>query len=209
MSSDPTEKRFRGTDALIAGVVLAIELFDAYGSLGGDPLDPVAGWNTAQNTDPWAFVLVLLGCGALYWRRTHPVTTLAVATAAFSVFLLRDFELGMFLAPMVAFYTVAALGRERFPALLAGTVCMSATVGWLYTRTSEITDAGVGVLAWVAFGSVILIFFAGSYVAGELVRCHRLLSSYRDAGTASELTRLETDGRATQEAAQVERGGDA
>lgn len=209
MSPNPTGQRFRVTDALMAGVVLAIELFDAHGSLDGEPLDPVAGWNTTQNTDLWAFVLVLLGCGALYWRRTRPVTTLAVATVAFSLFVLRDFELGMFLAPMVALYTVAALGRARLPALLAGVVCLSASMWWLYTRTSEVTDPGVGVLAWVAFGSVILIFFAGAYVAGELMRCHRLLSSYRDAGTASEPTRLEMDGRATQEAAQGERGGDA
>jgi hypothetical protein len=209
MSSDPTRQRFRVTDALIAGVVLAIELFDAYGSLDGEPMDPVAGWNTTQNTDLWAFVLVLLGCGALYWRRTRPVTTLAVATAAFAVFVLRDFELGMFLAPMVALYTVAALGRERLPALLAGLVCMSASVWWLYTRTSQIADPGVAVLAWVAFTAVILVLFAGSYFAGELVSCDRMFSSYSGAGTALEQTRLETDGRAAQEAAQGERGGDA
>lgn len=110
---------------------------------------------------------------------------------------------------MAALCTVAALDRVRLSALPTGGVRMSASVWWLYTRTSEITDPEVGVLAWVAFGSVILIFFAGSYAAGEPVRCHRLLSSYRDAATASEPTRLETDGRATQEAAQGYRGGDA
>ncbi|PWV46749.1 hypothetical protein [Nocardiopsis sp. L17-MgMaSL7] len=208
MAPEPTRTRPL-VDALIAGVVLAVELLDAYGSLDGEPLNPVAGWNTAQHTDPWAFVLVVVGCGALYWRRTHPVVTLAITTVAYSAFVLRDFELGMFLAPMVALYTAAALGRSRALALLAVLACTSASAWWLYTRASDIADPGVAVLAWIAFGAVILAFFVGSYVAGELVRCHRLLSSYGHVRTVPQPTRLETDGRATREAAPRERGGDA
>lgn len=205
MPPTPTGTRPRVVDALIAGVVLAIELLDAYGSLDGEPLNPVDGWNTAQHTEPWAFAFVVVGCAALFWRRTHPVATLTVTATAYTAFVLSDFELGMFLAPMVALHTVAAVGSGRLPALLAGLVCTSASAWWLYTRASDITDPGAGVLAWVAFGSVILVFFVGSYVTGELVRCHRLLSSYGDAGTAPEKTRWETDGRAAREAAPRDR----
>lgn len=163
----------RAVDAVVAGVVLAIELFATYGTVVGDPLNPVAGWNTTEPVDVWSFVLVTVGCAALYWRRTLPVTTLLVTTATYSIFLLRDHELGMFLAPMVALFTMATLGYGRFHAALAGAVCVSASLWWVHARTGDIADPGTAMLAWVAFGVVTLVFFVGSYVAGELVRCVR------------------------------------
>ncbi|WP_435113389.1 DUF7134 domain-containing protein [Nocardiopsis synnemataformans] len=186
MSITPATGRPRVNDAVVAGAVLVIELLATYGSVNGDPLDPVAGWNTTQPTDPWAFVIVVVGCAALYWRRASPLITLSVATGAYSVFLLRDHEPGMFLAPMVALHTMASLGYARFHTALAGIVCMSASLWWVHVRTADITDPGVGLLAWVAFGTVILVFFAGSYVVGELVRCRRLLLTRRDGRTAPE-----------------------
>lgn len=189
MSITPTTDGPRVNDAVVAGVVLVIEFLATYGSLNGEPLNPVAGWNTTQPVDPWAFVIVVVGCAALYWRRAFPLITLFVVTGSYSLFLLRDHELGMFLAPMAALYTTAFLGYARFHAVLAGIVCMSASLWWVYVRTADIADPGVSMLAWVAFGAVILVFFAGSYVAGELVRCRLLPPTRRNERTAPEPTR--------------------
>lgn len=179
-------RRPRTTDALVAAAVLLIELGATYGSIDGDPFAPVDGWGATRAVDPLAFAAVIVGCAVLYWRRTLPVTTLAVTAAAYCLFLLRDHELGMFLAPMVALYTAANLGRARLWAVLAGAAAMAASLVWVHARTDTIPESGVTLLSWVAFAAVIGVFFAGSFLAGELVRCHRLLAAHQITTTGGE-----------------------
>ncbi|RKS05091.1 hypothetical protein DFP74_0682 [Nocardiopsis sp. Huas11] len=205
--AEPGSRRARAADAGIAALVLLVELAATYGSLTGAPLDPVEGWTLTRPTDAVAFASVVVGCAALYWRRTRPAAALLVATAAYALFLLRDYELGLLLAPMVALYSVAALGRTRtgsstapgerrarygtspagrpsaaalLAASLAGAAAVAVSLVWVRARTEAVSDPGVALLAWVAFGTVIVVFFVGSFVAGELVRCHRLLSPRTD-----------------------------
>ncbi|MGW5877610.1 DUF7134 domain-containing protein [Nocardiopsis terrae] len=186
------DRRPRAFDALVATVVLLVELFATYGALTGPPLAPVDGWVATRQIDPLSFALALVGCGALYWRRRLPATTLAVATLAYAAFLLRDHELGMFLAPMVALYTASALALPRMIPALATAVGLGASLWWVHTRTAGLTDPGVAMLAWIAFGAVIVLFLVGSYVAGELVRCHRELDEHeeRHGNRARETTPL-------------------
>ncbi|GAB2511655.1 DUF7134 domain-containing protein [Nocardiopsis aegyptia] len=184
-SAEPGTRRARALDAGIAALVLLVEIAATYGSLTGPPLDPVDGWTLARPTDAVAFAAVAVGCAALYWRRTRPVPALVVATAAYALFLLRDYELGLFLAPMVALYSVAALGRSGPAALASGSVAVAASLLWVRARTEALTDPGTALLAWVAFGTVIVVFLAGSFVAGELVRCHRLLSPRANTRTGA------------------------
>ncbi|OOC55120.1 MULTISPECIES: DUF7134 domain-containing protein [Nocardiopsis] len=178
-SEHPRATRPSTADAVIAALVLLLELAATYATVNGDPFAPVDGWGATRSTDPAAFAAVVVGCGALYWRRSHPVPSLAVATAAYALFLLRDYELGLFLAPMVALYTVATLGRARIRAALAGAVALTASLLWVHARTAAVADPGTALLAWAAFGTVMAVFLAGPFTAGELVRCRRLLADRR------------------------------
>ncbi|GHD25812.1 hypothetical protein GCM10007147_23280 [Nocardiopsis kunsanensis] len=127
--------------------------------------------------DPFAFAAVVTGCAALYWCRARPVAALAVSTAAFVFFLWRDHELGLFLAPMAALYATAVHGAPRAWPLAAVVAGVGASLLWVHRRVAEVAEPGAALLAWVAFPTVILVFLAGSYAVGELVRCHRELAA--------------------------------
>jgi signal transduction histidine kinase len=65
-------------------------------------------------SDVWAYLLVLLGFGALALRRRYPITVLAVVTATASVYVLRDYvENGLPVIALIALYTVASLAPRR------------------------------------------------------------------------------------------------
>lgn len=165
------------TVAVVATLVLFLELGATLASLSGDPFAPVAGWGATRPADTLTFVLVVIGCSALYWCRTRPLAALATATTAYAAFMLLGHELGLFLAPMAALFAAAVLGSSRTGALLAGVAAYAASLFWVYERTSTVTDPGAALLAWVALGTVIGVFLVGPYVAGELVRLHRSLTA--------------------------------
>ena len=65
-------------------------------------------------SDVWAYLLVLLGFGALALRRRYPITVLAVVTAAASAYVLRDYvDNGLPVIALIALYTVASLAPRR------------------------------------------------------------------------------------------------
>ncbi|WP_017583376.1 hypothetical protein [Nocardiopsis valliformis] len=173
----PFGRRPRTTVAVIATLVLALELAAALATLDGDPFAPVSGWGATRPTDTLALALVVVGCSALYWCRTRPLTALSAATASYAVFMLLGHELGLFLAPMTALYAAAVLGISRIGSLTAGLTAYAASLYWVFERTATVADPGAALLAWVAFSTVIGVFFAGPYVAGELVRLRRLLTA--------------------------------
>lgn len=149
----------------------------ALATVGGAPFAPVTGWGATRPADALTLTLVVVGCAALYWCRTRPSAALFTAATAYAAFMLLGHELGLFLAPMVALYAAAVLGTPRAGALLAGVAAYAASLFWVYERTSTITDPGAALLAWAAFGTVIGVFLAGPYVAGELVRQRRTLTA--------------------------------
>lgn len=175
--SPPRHRRARGADLAVAALVLVIELAAALGDVDGDPFAPVDGWGLTRAPDTLTFVLVAAGCAALYWRRTRPVPALLATCAAYAGYLLLGHELGLFLAPMVALYTVAALGASRTWAAVAAAAAYAASLAWVHERVTDVTDPGAALLAWVAFAAVIGLFLAGPYVAGELVRQRRMLAA--------------------------------
>ena len=172
----PFGRRPRVAVAAVATLVLAIELAATLATLDGDPFAPVSGWGATRPADALTLALVIVGCSALYWCRTRPLTALGAATAAYAAFMLLGHELGLFLAPMVALYAAAVLGAARIGALAAGLTAYAASLYWVFERTAAVTDSGAALLAWVAFSAVIGVFLAGPYIAGELVRLRRLLA---------------------------------
>jgi len=165
---------------LVALVVLIIELGATIGTVTGDPFAPVAGWGTTRPTDALAFALVVLGCAALALFDRFPLTVAMIATASYVGFALRDHELGMFLPPMVAFFALAAQARHRLAAILCALASLAAALVWVSHRAGTITEPGVALLTWVAFGSVLAVFFFVPLLIGEIVRARAELRAARE-----------------------------
>ncbi|WP_375003043.1 hypothetical protein [Aeromicrobium sp. CTD01-1L150] len=161
--------------ATVALLVLIVELGATIGTVAGDPFSPVAAWGLTRSPDALTFVTVVIGCAVLGLFGRFPRAVAAVATASYIVFALRDHELGMFLPPMVVLFALAALGRHRPTALLCALTSLAAAAVWLAARTAPIAEPGVALLAWVAFGTVLAVFFLAPLLIGEIVRLRSML----------------------------------
>ncbi|MGO2111980.1 MAG: hypothetical protein ACTH31_10230 [Pseudoclavibacter sp.] len=161
--------------------VLIIELGATLGTVFGTPFAPVDGWGPTRPADVLAFVMVVVGCGALMFFSRFPRTAAAIATASYLVFALRDHELGMFLPPMVAIFALAALARHRLAAVVVALASLGASLVWVGHRADSIADPGIALLVWVAFGSVLAAFFVMPLVVGEIVRTRTELRETRSA----------------------------
>lgn len=171
--------RRAATLVTIAVVVLLIEFGATYGSVTGDPFVPVEQWGPTRPTDGLAFAMVILGCGALAFLGRFPFIAASVATASYCAFALRDYELGMFLAPMVAIFLLVATRGSRLAAALCALASLAAGLLWVDSRAETLTDSGTALLTWVAFGTVLAAFFIVPFLLGEIVRLRSLLRSRR------------------------------
>lgn len=171
--------------ALVAAVVLIIELGATVAAVVGAPFSPVSGWGQTRPIDALAFVAVVAGCSALALFSRFPIAAAIIATASYVVFALRDHELGMFLPPMIAIFGLAALTRHRVVAILCLLASLAAAVVWLAHRADRIADPGVSLLVWVAFGTVLASFFLGPLLVGEVVRARSLLREARSTAPAA------------------------
>ena len=159
----------------LALVVLVIELGATLGSLLGEPFDPVAGWAPTRAVDGLAFALVVVGCGALGFLGRFPRVAAALATGAYCAFALGDYEMGMFLAPMVAVFVLVAMHRQLLTAGICALSSLGAGLIWVATRLAPVTEPGVILLAWVAFGVVLATFFLLPFLLGEITGLRRQL----------------------------------
>lgn len=163
----------------IALVVLVIELGATIGAVTGEPFSPISGWGQTRPIDALTFVTVALGCMALALFGRFPITAAIVATASYVIFALRDHELGMFLPPMVAIFALAALTRHRGVAILCAFASLAVALVWVAHRAATIAEPGVALLVWVAFGTVLAVFFLAPLLVGEIIRARSLLRKAR------------------------------
>lgn len=163
----------------VALVVLVIELGATIGTVTGDPFTPVDGWGETRPADALAFAMVTLGCVALGFLGRFPRSGAIIATASYVAFALRDHELGMFLPPMVAVFALAALSRHRLVATLCALASLAAALVWVAHRAATITEPGVDLLTWVAFGTVLAAFFLVPLLVGEIIRTRSELRGTR------------------------------
>lgn len=171
--------------AVVAAVVLIIELGATIGAVTGAPFSPVSGWGQTHPIDVFTFVVVVVGCLELALFGRFPITAAIIATASYVVFALRDHELGMFLPPMVAIFALAALTRHRIVAILCALVSLAVALIWVAHRAAAIVEPGVALLVWVAFGTVFAVFYLGPLLVGELIRTRSLLREARSSVPAA------------------------
>ena len=160
-----------GAIAVVA-VVSVIELAATYASLGAAPMSLVEGWGLTRPTDWVSFVLVAAGCTALFALRRFPATAALGTAVAYCAFIVRDYEFGMSLPVMVAIYVLSTRGH-RTTALIAALCAVAASLVWVANRAAPAVDPGVSTLIWVAFGTVLGVFFLAPFMAGEIVRLRR------------------------------------
>lgn len=169
----------------VAMIVLVIELGATIGSTAGEPFSPVDGWAETRHADVLTFVIVVLGCAALAFFGRFPLTVAAIATASYVVFALLDHELGMFLPPMVAIFGLAARARGHLTAIVCAVASLAAGLVWVAARVATITESGVALLAWVAFGTVLAAFFFLPLLVGEIVRARSMLHEARSSADSA------------------------
>jgi len=157
---------------VVVAVVAVIEFAATYASLDAAPMSPVEGWGLTRPTDWVSFALVALGCTALFVLRRFPATATIGSAVAYCAFILRDYEFGMSLPVMVAIYVVSARGH-RATALIAALCSVAASLVWVADRAAPVVDPGVSTLIWVAFGTVLSVFFFAPFVVGEIARLRR------------------------------------
>jgi signal transduction histidine kinase len=114
--------------------------------------------------DLWAYVLVVVGMGALAWRRANPVAVLVLATAAaVTMSSLGYEEAGLPIAALFAFYSVAANSPRRVR--LIGFLVLVAAMGILLVSDDADFDNADAVRNALGFSLV--------WIIGESVRSRR------------------------------------
>jgi signal transduction histidine kinase len=153
-------------DAVLAVVVTALLVL---GSLGeGSPNNPADRTQFRGHLPPHpgaALLLVGVACLALAWRRRYPVTVLAVAVAAVTVYSLLGYVNGASLvAPILALYAVAtqvSVRRAAIAAVLTLGVLMTATAA--NNPFGHISGGGFDIIPFM----VVAVVFAGIAVANR------------------------------------------
>lgn len=171
-----------------AAVVLLVEVGALIGSQAGAPFAPVEGWAPARRPDMVAFALAVLGCCALGFLQRFPTTAAIVATAAYVGFAVLDYELGMFLPPMVAIFALVAWQHRSLVSILCTGASLAAAASWVGHRAATIQTPGVALLTWVAFGTVLAMFFLLPLLGAEILRARVLLRAL-EADTLSRAPR--------------------
>lgn len=154
----------------VAVVTLLIELGATIGTVGGTPFSSVEGWGPTRPTDALAFALVTTGSLSLGLFDRLPVAAALGCTVSYLVFALRDYELGLFLPPMIVIFALTAKSGRLSMAIICAIANLGAALVWVGQRTLTIHDPGAALLTWVAFGTVLGVFFVAPILVGEIVR---------------------------------------
>jgi signal transduction histidine kinase len=112
-----------------------------------------------------ASLAAALACGALMWRRRHPIAVLAVTTVGTAAFMASaDAHGPAIAAPMVALYSAAEVTRRR----------MALSLGWLAVLVLAVVHAALRPPPWLGWENVALIALAGlAIAAGDAARSRR------------------------------------
>jgi signal transduction histidine kinase len=142
----------RTADALLAAgcllLLVVIALLETH--LVGRGAMPHFGW-----------ALIVIACGALYFRRSHPVAVAAVTLAACGVYYpATDPDGPLMITFVIALYTAAAAGRLATAALLAAAAMAGTVYGDTRDDMNHLADAASFLLAgWfvavIAIGGVV------------------------------------------------------
>jgi signal transduction histidine kinase len=170
------ERHPRWVDALIAAAILAA-------SLASVPATPEGQGISLGPPTPESVVLLVIGCGALLWRRTHPTAVWLVSLAATLAPLLTG-SIGRGLpATVAALYALAAYGTRRLAVIGAVVTMVAALV--LVGRANVLSAAdpvSYAVVAWCGMAAAL----------GDAVRSNRaVLAAAIDRARRAEASRDE------------------
>jgi signal transduction histidine kinase len=107
-------------DALFAAVVGVAAFTDVVGTQATD----------VRDLDAAAVALIVVGSGALIWRRRYPLAALVVVFAALSIYYVRNYGSFMSIVGIVALYSVVAHAENR-------------RLAWLFASAYSIVLVGV------------------------------------------------------------------
>ncbi|KAB2342512.1 sensor histidine kinase [Actinomadura rudentiformis] len=105
--------------------------------------------------------LVIVGCGALVWRRSHPVVVVIVTAAASAVYYpVTEPDGPMMIVFVVALYTAAAQGHLIVASVIGSAAMAAVAYGEIRSDVNHLADAGLYLLAgWfvavIAIGAVV------------------------------------------------------
>ncbi|HIZ37301.1 MAG TPA: hypothetical protein H9815_16110 [Candidatus Ruania gallistercoris] len=137
----------------------------------------MADWGPTRPADAVMFALIALGCLGLAAFAHFARAATIIATGSYVAFALGDYELGMFLPPMIVIFALVARTRHRLAAIVCAFVSLAAALVWVARRADPIDDAGTTLLVWVAFATTLAVFFMGPLLVGEIVRLRMRLGS--------------------------------
>lgn len=80
---------------------------------------------------------------------------------------------------MVAIFALVALGRYRIVAMLCAMASLAVALARMAHCAATITEPGVALLVWIAFGTVLAVFLFVPPLVGELVRTRSQLRVVR------------------------------
>jgi signal transduction histidine kinase len=160
--------------------------------------------NTASGVErglvPWAgWLLLVITCGSLYWRRAHPVPVLLLSLAACAVYYpLSEPDGPIMLVFVFALYNAAARGRVRTAAIV-GAVSMAITAfGEVGSEVNHLEDAAL----WLMGGWFVAVVAVGGVVHN---RRAYLREAERRALAAEHGREEEARRRATEERLRIAR----
>jgi signal transduction histidine kinase len=165
--------------SIAAGVLLCM--------LAGSFVDPhgehSVSWSI-HSPDPLSLLLMTLGAVALVFRRSAPMTVLALTGAASVIeSVTGDPRAPVAMSAVIALFTVAA-GTDRATSLRAGLLTMTVLTGaaMLAGPLPWYAQENLGILAWTGIGAT----------AGDAVRSRRaVVQAIRDRAERAERTREE------------------
>ncbi len=116
-------------------------------------LDPE---KTSRDFDLGGLLITVAAGGCLAWRRVAPEAVVVVSTAAITLYALLDYPGGpVYLAPMIAIYTLASLdGRRRALPIAVGSILVTMGAGLLQNPRSSSFLAHLLFASW----SVVALF---------------------------------------------------
>ncbi|GAA4088725.1 sensor histidine kinase [Actinomadura miaoliensis] len=183
--------RGRRADAALAAAMFVVMASIVLVALARDPgslRGPGVGWP-----------LMIVTCGALYWRRVRPVAVCVVTMAACAVYYPYTEPDGpLLLTFVIALYTVAAEGSVVVAVLLGAVAMGFVALGELSSTVNHLQDAAL----WMLAG-----WFVAVVAVGGVVRNRRayLREAERRALAAERGREEEARRRATEERLRIAR----
>lgn len=175
--------------ALAAGLLVLISAITltAEETKGGSAV-PGLGW-----------ALIVIACGALYWRRKHPALVALITVAACSVYYpLAEPDGPLLLTFVVSLYTAAAEGRLWVAASLSVVALMIMLYGEVTSGVNHLQDAGL----YLIIGWFVAVVAIGAVVSNR----RAYLGAMEQRALAAERTREEeARRRATEERLRIAR----